>query len=717
MTENPAKSSLAQEVRASNSDPILGLKVTRIETNAVDESEVDDFLHRLRTLLEQSHAFDVPLESQHIHAIAESAIDWHQHKYQLYPLYMERLHVVDDAGETNIGVSGIRVSAGEWTVCAKAIQSADAITKLAAITIQNPQLTGGLAVNVLTVPPGLLKQEYDVRPLVLHALAPDGTACDRGRPLAQAAIVNAFWQTFWATGARRAERGSVFPVAFLPIDRTWPGEFQPPFREREILPHRRVFGRSSILAFFVEALTGGRGLYFDCEANRFVVTEAFAASGHELSDDDIALTISELNRTAFVDAYTGENSTRFSTWAETESGLSTQPFHAQSFAQLIVLAESDLTDQHVRINRVVPYSGCAYLNEVVNSTDELRRIGKIQDLDDQQILAATNSTFFLNFPEEYTTLHSAMNDAVTLLVENSRTIQTKTMHRAAFVLSKAGKPSITIDADVHVNTQALQSDADSMTYFQNAHLGFAKNEVGPLAFGTVVVGSSVVETFSDTTVEVPANGWVASGGEAVESEFQPANSASAWLASAAGTGDAPIRHAFAVGPLLVQGGKTVPLGESGEQFQPIVLIEPPAFEESRECTRTGIPPTLLKCEKRGVPPTRFPYDWDHTRAPRTAIGITADGTVHLVVVDGRADLAHSIGATLAELAQIMLNLGCRDAMNMDGGGSSVMFVNDPRATQFKMRPELRDGVVNLPSDLGGVERLLPVPLVITRKAA
>jgi hypothetical protein len=54
-------------------------------------------------------------------------------------------------------------------------------------------------------------------------------------------------------------------------------------------------------------------------------------------------------------------------------------------------------------------------------------------------------------------------------------------------------------------------------------------------------------------------------------------------------------------------------------------------------------------------------------------------------------------------------------MNMDGGGSSVMFVNDAAVFGKKLADDLRDGVVSLPSDLGGVERLLPVPLVVVRK--
>jgi hypothetical protein len=60
------------------------------------------------------------------------------------------------------------------------------------------------------------------------------------------------------------------------------------------------------------------------------------------------------------------------------------------------------------------------------------------------------------------------------------------------------------------------------------------------------------------------------------------------------------------------------------------------------------------------------------RHPRTAVGRTADGDLWLVAVDGRSTL--SIGATLPEMASIMKRLGCVEAMNLDGGGSTAMSV-------------------------------------------
>ena len=59
--------------------------------------------------------------------------------------------------------------------------------------------------------------------------------------------------------------------------------------------------------------------------------------------------------------------------------------------------------------------------------------------------------------------------------------------------------------------------------------------------------------------------------------------------------------------------------------------------------------------------------------PRTAIGQCADGTVLLLVIDGRQ--ASSLGATYADLIEIMLDNGAVNAANLDGGTSSGMYYN------------------------------------------
>lgn len=59
------------------------------------------------------------------------------------------------------------------------------------------------------------------------------------------------------------------------------------------------------------------------------------------------------------------------------------------------------------------------------------------------------------------------------------------------------------------------------------------------------------------------------------------------------------------------------------------------------------------------------------RHPRTIVGTTADGWVYYIVIDGRAEKAS--GATIAEAAAIAQMLGLKDAINLDGGGSSTLW--------------------------------------------
>jgi hypothetical protein len=75
--------------------------------------------------------------------------------------------------------------------------------------------------------------------------------------------------------------------------------------------------------------------------------------------------------------------------------------------------------------------------------------------------------------------------------------------------------------------------------------------------------------------------------------------------------------------------------------------------------------------------------FDTERHPRTAIGLRADGTWVFVIVDGRQPEL-SIGMNLRELSALLRSLGCVDALNLDGGGSSTL--------------SYQGKVVNAPSD-------------------
>lgn len=92
-------------------------------------------------------------------------------------------------------------------------------------------------------------------------------------------------------------------------------------------------------------------------------------------------------------------------------------------------------------------------------------------------------------------------------------------------------------------------------------------------------------------------------------------------------------------------------------------------------------------------PQRSDRTFAANRHNRTAIGLKQDGSIVLFVADGRFK-NDAAGLTLPELARVMGWLGCVDAVNLDGGGSSTMFVKG-----FG-----QDGTVNHPSDNARFDR-------------
>ncbi len=101
-----------------------------------------------------------------------------------------------------------------------------------------------------------------------------------------------------------------------------------------------------------------------------------------------------------------------------------------------------------------------------------------------------------------------------------------------------------------------------------------------------------------------------------------------------------------------------------------------------------------------------PGGGDDALHPRTAVGLDASRRwCHLVVVDGRQG-GYSEGMTTRELAAHLRDIGCHDAINLDGGGSSVMLL---RGSDGKLR------LMNSPStrrDGQPVLRPLPNALVV-----
>jgi hypothetical protein len=117
-------------------------------------------------------------------------------------------------------------------------------------------------------------------------------------------------------------------------------------------------------------------------------------------------------------------------------------------------------------------------------------------------------------------------------------------------------------------------------------------------------------------------------------------------------------------------------------------------------TAIGGSPMLIKNSAINISDAEELIEIDNTSSrARTAIGYTANNRVIIVAAEGN-NANGAAGLTLAELADIMKNMGCVGAINLDGGGSTAMYINGMHTVK--------------PSDAAG-ERAVVTALVIKGK--
>ncbi len=134
--------------------------------------------------------------------------------------------------------------------------------------------------------------------------------------------------------------------------------------------------------------------------------------------------------------------------------------------------------------------------------------------------------------------------------------------------------------------------------------------------------------------------------------------------------------------------------------KPLSKINDKDFEKAEDIV--GGVPQLIKNGKIEITweQEKIGKEFVETKHPRTAVAKLKDGRFLMITVDGRSE--SSSGISLPNLAEMLLELGAVDAMNLDGGGSTTMFV--------------KDKVVNVPSDKTGERPVSDAILVFPRKS-
>lgn len=128
----------------------------------------------------------------------------------------------------------------------------------------------------------------------------------------------------------------------------------------------------------------------------------------------------------------------------------------------------------------------------------------------------------------------------------------------------------------------------------------------------------------------------------------------------------------------------------------------PALKKWKVKTAIGGGPVLVQEGKIKITNNeelKFAGKAINDKHPRTCMGYTKDGRLIVMVIQGRFP-GIAEGATLTQQAQLLVDLGCVEALNLDGGGSSCMLINGKETIK--------------PSDKEG-ERAVPAVFIINKK--
>ena len=125
---------------------------------------------------------------------------------------------------------------------------------------------------------------------------------------------------------------------------------------------------------------------------------------------------------------------------------------------------------------------------------------------------------------------------------------------------------------------------------------------------------------------------------------------------------------------------------------PVIAMESEyATAASLATLDTAVGGAYILCEEGGINFFKYQHNIIHGEVhPRTVVGYREDGTVVMMVIDGR-QVKHSNGASILQCSLLMQRFGASDALLLDGGGSSDMVLRDPDTNKYTTANKPSDG--------------------------
>ena len=284
-----------------------------------------------------------------------------------------------------------------------------------------------------------------------------------------------------------------------------------------------------------------------------------------------------------------------------------------------------------------------------------------------------NASFFIMDRFDCATIYDQVGTPFGLCVKDGLVTNPPLYHREALLVDKAGqvsvKPLDVTELEIEINGQVFTPGKNATLYTRPSRL----RTPGGSGKKIVVVGNRVAAVCGGS-VAIPASGFVLCPKEKCEiSAGDPV----------VYRGLENVQFGIQVGNSIVVDGKKTQAFQS--KFYNIKAFEPVPY-----------------------PPSLYPMDFAKARAARIALGADKDGKPMLLWAEGAAKFGYipgrgSCGASLTEMADICADVGMVNAVNLDGGGSAQILLDNQRSLEISDRNR---------EDHSEAERPVPLGLII-----
>jgi len=285
-----------------------------------------------------------------------------------------------------------------------------------------------------------------------------------------------------------------------------------------------------------------------------------------------------------------------------------------------------------------------------------------------------NASFFIMDPIDCATVFDHIGQPLGLRVKDGVIQSPPLFGREALLVRKDGSVEV---RPVHLEDLGISIGGTLYRHGVNAtihsrprrkHLGRSRDTY------LVIVGDRVVCVGQKTSVPIPASGFVLQ--VSPECPVRPG-------AQVSYVGLEDVAFGIQVGNSILRDG--VPTREFISKFYNIYHLEPVPY-----------------------PPSLYPMDFEHARAARIALGADRAGNPMVLWAEGASKLGYdpgtdSRGASLSDMARYCAQVGMHNAVNLDGGGSAQMLINNKRSLRISDRD---------PESKQDTERPIPMGLMM-----